>query len=129
MKITGLVLTLCLAQPAAAQEKALLLPSGLEARLLEVLTDRPGEGLTYRFRFVAEGFTGGEAALETVMGDMDYLCRTYAVERLPGIGPRPSRIVISLADRPSEFGMFDPEVTQVFETYSVQDGACIWEMF
>ena len=130
MRIAGLVLTLCLAQQAAAaQEEALLLPSGLEARLQEVLTDRPGGGLTYRFRFVAEGFTGGEAALEAVMADMDHLCQTYAVTRLPGIGPMPSRIVISLADRPSEFGVFDPGVTQVFEAYSVQDGACIWEMF
>ena len=130
MRIAGLVLTLCLAQQAAAaQEEALLLPSGLEARFLEVLTDRPGGGLAYRFRFVTEGFTGGEAALEAVMADMDYLCQTYAVTRLPGIGPMPSRIVISLADRPSEFGVFDPDVTQVFEAYSVQDGVCIWEMF
>jgi len=130
MRIAGLIVTLCLAQQAAAaQEETLLLPSGLEARLLEVLTDRPGGGLTYRFRFVAEGFTGGEAALEMVMGDMDYLCQTYAATRLPGIGPMPNRIVISLADRSSEFGVFDPEVTQVFEAYSVQDGVCIWEMF
>ncbi|WP_294613971.1 DUF6497 family protein [Roseovarius sp.] len=130
MKGAGLVLALCLVQQAAAaQEEALLLPSGLDARLQEVLTDRPGGGLTYRFRFVAEGFTGGEAALEAVMGDLDYLCQNYAVTRLPEIGPMPSRIVVSLADRPSEFGVFDPEVTQVFEAYSVQDGACIWEMF
>jgi hypothetical protein len=60
MRIAGLVVILCLAQQAAAaQEEALLLPSGLEARLLEVLTDRPGGGLTFLFRFGAEGFTGG----------------------------------------------------------------------
>ncbi|MEQ8901581.1 MAG: DUF6497 family protein [Roseovarius sp.] len=115
---------------AAAQEEVLRLPSGLEARVHEVLTDRPaGGGLTYRFRFVAEGFEGGEAGLERVMEDLDWLCVTYALPRLSNIGPQPGRVVISLADRPSEFGVYDPAVIQVFEAYRPEGDTCIWEMF
>ncbi|WP_297780910.1 DUF6497 family protein [uncultured Roseovarius sp.] len=123
---------LALAQGAAAQEEALPLPSGLVARIQEVLTDRPGVGLTYRFRFVADGFEGvseEEAELETVLADLIWLCESYALPRLANTGPTPAQVVISLADRPSEFGVFDPTVIQVFEAYRPQDGACIWEMF
>ncbi|WP_245770696.1 DUF6497 family protein [Roseovarius azorensis] len=114
-----------LAQGAAAQDEALPLPSGLEARLQEVLTDRPGDGLVYRFRFVAEGF----AVSEAVLADLSWLCESYALPRLSNIGPQPARVVISLADKPSEFGIYDPDVTQVFESFSLQGGACVWELF
>lgn len=118
-----------LTRGAVAQEDVLRLPSGLAARLQEVLTDRPGDGLVYRFRFVAEGFVVSVAVQDLVQQDIAWLCETYAVPRLPVIGPQPSRIVISLADKPSEFGVYDPEVTQVFESFSVQDGVCQWELF
>ena len=94
---------LCFAQGAAAQEEALPLPSGLEARVQEVVTDRPGLGLTYRFRFVAEGFAGvgeSDAELETVLADLIWLCESYALPRLANTGPVPAQVVISLADRP-----------------------------
>lgn len=113
-----------------AQDGALRLPSGLEARLQEVLTDqRAGGGLTYRFRFVAEGLEGGDAALEQVMADLEWLCNEYALPRIANIGPQPGRVVISLADRPSTFGVYDPGVVQVFEGYSPDADRCNWEMF
>jgi len=37
--------------------------------------------------------------------------------------------VISLADQSSEFGRFDPNVMQIFETFSLQSGTCILELF
>mgnify|MGYP005852612345 CR=1 FL=1 len=118
------------APAAAAQEEALRLPSRLEAQLQEVLTDRPtGGGLTYRFRFVAEGFESDEGRLDQVMADLDWLCTHYALPRISNIGPQPGRIVISLADRPSEFGVYDPAVSQVFEAFIPLGDACIWEMF
>jgi len=118
------------AAAAAAQEEALRLPSGLEARVQDVLTDRPaGGGLTYRFRFVAAGFESGEERLEQVMKDLEWLCTRYALPRISNIGPQPGRIVISLSDRPSEFGVYDPAVTQVFEAFRPAGEACIWEMF
>jgi hypothetical protein len=38
-------------------------------------------------------------------------------------------VIVSLADRESEFGIYDEAVTQVFEAYRVEGGRCIWEMF
>lgn len=136
MRQVGLAMALSvvlgLASAAAAEEEALPLPSGLTARVQEVLTDRPGLGLTYRFRFVAEGFAGvgdTETQLESVLADLIWLCESYALPRLANIGPVPAQVVISLADQPSEFGVFDPDVIQVFEAYRPREGACIWEMF
>lgn len=127
--IAGICLALH-APAAAAQEEALRLPSGLDARLQEVVTDRrAGTGLIYRFRFVAEGLEGGDAAFDRVTADMDWLCTEYALPRISDIGPRPGRVVISLADRPSTFGMHDPDVVQVFEAFRLGDGTCNWEMF
>lgn len=118
-----------LAQAAVAQEEVLSLPSGRQVWLQEVLTNEPSEGLAYRFRFVSEGFSTETADLEGLESDLDYLCNTYAIPRLPVIGPMPGQIIISLADKVSEFGIFDPDVSQVFEAYSVEDGHCIWEPF
>ena len=106
----------------------LVLPSGLEVELQEMLWDRPGQGLVYRFRFVAPAFEQTND-MDQVMGDLEYLCTSYALPKLADTGPLPNQVIISLADKPSEFGQFDPSVTQVFEAYRVEDGACIWEMF
>lgn len=119
-----------LAPAAAAQDEVLRLPSGLEARLQETVSDRhTGSGLVYRFRFVAEGFEGGGAAFDDVTTDLEWLCTEYALPRIADIGPRPGRVVISLADRPSRFGFHDPDVVQVFEAFRPEDGTCNWEMF
>lgn len=119
---------LAMAEIEVTPEEPLILPSGLEAELQEMIWDRPGGGLVYRFRFVAPGFTGVDD-MSVVMADLEYLCNTFAVPRLANTGPQPGKIVVSLADQPSEFGIFDPDITQIFEAYSVKDGVCIWEMF
>ncbi len=133
LHIPAALLALTLGQGAAAEqdkakEERLVLPSGLEARLQEMVWNQPGQGLTYRFRFVAPGFTGKED-FETIMTDLEYLCSDYAVPRLSNIGPAPTQLVISLADQESDFGVIDPSVTQVFEAYRLDAGTCIWEMF
>lgn len=112
----------------AGEEDVLTLPSGLEVHLQEMLWDRPGGGLVYRFRFVAAEFTG-DGPFGAVMTDLEYLCTQFALPKLANIGPQPSQIIISLADKPSEFGVYDPDVTQVFEAYGVKNGTCIWEVF
>jgi hypothetical protein len=67
MRGAVLLPALVLASAAAAQEEALRLPSGLEARAFEVITDRPeGGGLIYRFRYVAEGFEARPEQLEAI---------------------------------------------------------------
>ncbi|MGK7652494.1 DUF6497 family protein [Roseovarius sp. B08] len=111
-----------------AQEERLVLPSGLEARLQEVIVGEAALGLTVRFRFVAKGFTGAED-FETQTADLEYLCNDFALGRIDLAEKAPDRVVISLADRPSEFGRFDPDVAQIFESFSVGDDACILELF
>ena len=117
-----------LTPPAAgADEGTISLHTGHGAQVQGMLWDPPGDGLVYRFRFVSPSFTGDED-FELQAIDLEYLCTAYAMPRLADIGPMPSRIVISLADRASEFGQFDPDVAQVFESFSPQGERCIWEM-
>jgi len=130
--LAGIATGVLLAQApaAAAQEEALRLPSGLEARPYEVLTNRPsGGGLIYRFRYVAEGFAAGAERFDEIGADLAWLCETHALPRVSNIGPQPRQVVISLADRESEFGVHDEAVTQVFEAYRIEGDHCIWEMF
>ena len=129
--VAGLLAAL-MAQAAPAQDEAkeerLVLPSGLEARLQEVLVGEAAMGLTMRFRFVAEAFTGQEA-FEAQTMDLEYLCNDFALARIDLQGEAPDRVVISLADQPSEFGQFDPDVAQIFESFSVREDSCILELF
>lgn len=113
---------------AAPVLQAVTLPSGLEANLQEVRNERTGDGLVYRFRFVADAFTGTED-FEQQSADLEYLCTDHAAQQLKNLSPAPSKVIVSLADQPSEFGVFNPEVVQIFESFSFEDGACIWEMF
>ena len=113
---------------ADATDKVVL-PSGIEAYLQEMLWDRPGGGLVYRFRFVSPAFSAMDQDFDVVRGDLDHLCNDFALSKLSNIGPTPTQVIISLADRESEFGVIDPDVSQVFEAYSVEDGACKWEFF
>lgn len=105
------------------------LPSGGVARLQDSLSDRPGPGLIYRFRFVQHGFEVTEGGFNAVMSDLQYLCDSYAAPRLPTVGPQPDQVVISLAGAETVFGEPTPGVTQVFEAFRVENGVCIWEEF
>ncbi|WP_397542339.1 DUF6497 family protein [Roseovarius salis] len=108
-----------------AKEERLALPSGLTARLQEVIRQ---EGPVMRFRYVAPGFDRA-AGLSAIQADLEHLCAAHAAPRARAAGADGARIVVSLADRASEFGVFDPEVAQVFEAYRLENGVCIWEAF
>lgn len=115
-----------LAAPALAE--TVPVPSGRAVTLQDVIWGEPGdEGLTVRFRFVAPAI-GGLRGFARAEADMQHLCDAYALPRaLTVTGPRPARIVISLADRPVEFGAAALEATQFIEVYSIETGACVWE--
>ena len=53
----------------------------------------------------------------------------FALPRIDPHGPQPAQVIISLSDRPVPFGEVEPDVTQFFEAYRIENGACIWEMF
>ncbi|WP_425354924.1 DUF6497 family protein [Oceaniglobus trochenteri] len=103
-------------------------PSQQPVVLLDVITNVPGVGLTYRFRYLAPHIGAG-AEYDRDVADMQHLCDSHALKRLSGIGPVPNQIVITLADRPVAFGEMSPEAVQFFEAYRPGEGICIWEGF
>jgi hypothetical protein len=108
---------------AAAQE----VPSGQPVELLEVIAENLPEGLLLRYRYVApataaQGYEAREA-------DTAHLCARHALPDARAAGHTPARIVVSLAEAPVAFGVYDPEVAQFFEAYRIEDNRCIWEAF
>lgn len=113
-------------------EDAINLPSGQTVTLIDTLANIPGnDGLAMRYRFLAPQIArdGGTVNAETATKDMDWLCNTYALPRLPTTGPKPVEIIISMSDRDVPFGEDHPEATQFFNSYSIDDGTCQWEMY
>ncbi len=137
------VMAAILAGSAAAQEAGAELvvepgdgarievPSGQEITLQDVIWNAPGpDGLALRFRFLAPGIApGGGVAFETASADMQHLCDRYALPRIADQGPHPEQVIISLSDVAVPFGEAAPEATQFFESYRIEDGVCVWEMF
>lgn len=121
--------------PASGQAAGLdiiAVPSGQQVSLLDVVMSAPGpEGLTARFRFLAPAIArdGGTVDFDAASADMLHLCQTFALAHMSNVGPQPSQIVISISDRPVPFGEADPDATQFFEAYRVENGTCIWEAF
>lgn len=119
------------AQPMLAGELPSL-PSGLAPQLLEEFVEVKPDGLfTYaRFRFVAPEI--GEAdglEYESLADDFLVLCEQYALPKLSDQPEPIDRVIISYSDRALEFGLSDPDATQYFEQFTLEDGACIWEQF
>lgn len=88
------------------------------------LADLPGDGPTLP--------ADPEVLLQDpVHADLVWLCEQVALPALPPIGDptRPGLIIISLSDRPVEFGEIDMEAVQIFEGFSAADDgrACLWE--
>jgi len=114
--------------PVMAEDEVQV-PSGQVVTFLEAVLNEAGpQGRTARFRFVAPAIARG-MDFDAAVADMQHLCDTYAVPRVTGTGSLPQQIVISLSAEPVPFGEAAPGVTQYFEAYSLQDGACIWEVF
>jgi hypothetical protein len=112
-----------------ASDDLLDVPSGQPVTFQEMLWDRPGGGLVYRFRFVAPEIGQDGREYEDVEIDMQYLCETFAIPRLAQTGPQPRQIVISLSQQETEFGVAYDDVTQFFEAYRIEDETCILEFF
>ncbi|WP_254437221.1 DUF6497 family protein [Ruegeria arenilitoris] len=116
--------------PAIAQPENLLpVPSGQPVHLSDVLLDNnPGE-LWVRFRFIAPkiGSDVGRIGYDVASVDMEHLCQTLAVAYVAKYELDPARVVISLSDRPLEFGRSSPDATQFFEAYRLEQSQCIWE--
>lgn len=65
---------------------------------------------------------------DPVHDDVFWLCQNKVVPDVAKTGKRPTQIVISVADRKSVFGTYDPDVLQLFEAFTLtRDGrGCEW---
>ena len=117
-------LTLAVATPVVAQET---IPSGQALVLWEVMWERiEGGGTQAVLRFIAPGVAreGGTVGPEAALTDLDWLCATHAVplSRLPAA--RADSVVITMMDRPVPRGVTDPDATQYFGLYTIENGEC-----
>ena len=84
-----------------------------------------GQGTTQAvLRFIAPGI-GGEVGFDAAQADMDWLCQTHGVPVAALTYARSDEVVVSLMDRAIPRGETDPEATQYFSVYRVEDGACV----
>ncbi|RLK11154.1 DUF6497 family protein [Ruegeria conchae] len=129
-RFLGSALALAMSMTSSVQASNLLpVPSGQPVELSNVLLDtNPGE-LWVRFRFIAPniGATVGRITYDVAVIDMEHLCQTLAVPYVAQHDLDPARVVISFSDRPLEFGTSEPDATQFFEAYRLEQSQCIWE--
>ena len=112
--------------------KPIALPSGSSVPFHDVIWGEPGpEGLTVRFRFLDPDLPArvNEDGVIDALDDAQFLCEEFALERIASTGPQPNQVIVSISDRPVEFGIPDPEATQIFEAFSFDGDTCSWDMF
>ncbi|ETX29516.1 hypothetical protein RISW2_23555 [Roseivivax isoporae LMG 25204] len=115
-----------LPMPASAQDATVALPGGQPASILETLAE---EGGVYRLRLVVPALADLVGAPADLSAAMDMACTDIALPALADAAPAPARIVVSMSEIPTEFGIANPGVLQVFEAYTVDGDRCIWEPF
>lgn len=122
---------LVLSGPGAAQTAPVDVPSGQPVTLNEVLLDETPGTLWVRFRFVAPriGKDAGQITFDVAAIDMDHLCDAVAIPYLDNRAITAERVVVSMSDRAVEFGASDPDATQFFGAYRLENARCIWEEF
>lgn len=122
---TLLAIVIALAAIPALAGDQVVLASGLEVRF----HDRIDEAPTWRYRYVMPALSGGGLEFATVASDMERLCAEHALPQLLEEDRHPRRIVVTLMAEPVDFGAISPGTRQFFESYSIEDGLCIWEVF
>jgi hypothetical protein len=122
------VVALC-GTTAFAADDLLSVPSGQPVTFHEMIAEGGGADVIHRFRFVAPEIGTENRAYGDVEADMAHLCETFALPRIAGTGVAPGRVVISLSQSETEFGVPNADVVQFFEAYRVENGACILEFF
>lgn len=120
---------LILSAPALAEGERLTVPSGQPVHLLEYVDETATEDAIFRARYLAPDLAEMSEAFETVLNDMEHLCNRQAIPNVVAAGLSPARIVVSLSAEPLELGVIAPEVAQVFESYTLDDNTCIWELY
>lgn len=114
---------------AATTAQAVDVPSGQPVELQEVLVDQVSGETWLRFRFIAPQIARNTGAIDSVQAgpDMAFLCDTVAAPYIAQYELTGDVIVISMSDRRAEFGAADPDMTQFFELFRLNNNTCIWE--
>ena len=125
--LRNLMLLLAFAPAAYAQD----VPSGQVVALHEVLIDEVNAQNWLRFRFIAPQIArdGGGITFAQAEPDMAHLCQATAVPYMAEYGLSADMIVISMSDQIVEFGETNPDATQFFDAFRVENETCIWEAF
>ncbi len=112
---------------AAAQQIAV--PSGLDLSLYDVILE--AETQTARFRFVMPAIdpAQGGAEFAEILGDLQYVCDSVVVPALSQNGWASGQIVLSVSDEQVVFGIYNPDVTQFFQPFRLENMTCVWEDF
>ncbi|SHG43389.1 DUF6497 family protein [Cognatishimia maritima] len=133
ISLTEIVATggsLVLATTAGALEERPAVPSGFEVTLQETRTETLQDGTAVlRLRFVMPQIGGDSASYVTVADDFASLCETVGMSTLAETGLAVDQIVVSLSDRETAFGVANPDATQYFEVFTLENDTCIWEAF
>lgn len=127
MTISRCKIAVCAAFLSTGAVASDVTPSGLSVMLHEVLfTDAAA-----RFRFIAPEVAreSGTVSYADIADDFVFLCSQTAVPALQKAQREVDEIVISIADRVTEFGHADPNATQFFEAFTVENATCIWKEF
>jgi len=68
-------------------------------------------------------------AEDPVHDDVVWLCQNWVLPRIASPAPRPTQIIISIADKDTPFGTYNPDVLQLFEAFRLPAGedVCEWE--
>lgn len=106
-------------------------PSGQVVALHEVLIDDVNAQDWLRFRFIAPQIAreDGDITYAQAGPDMEHLCQTMALPYMSEYDLSADMIIISLSDQVTEFGATNPEATQFFDAFRVENHTCIWEAF
>ncbi|SDZ52792.1 hypothetical protein SAMN05444004_11938 [Jannaschia faecimaris] len=123
LTLAAALLAAC-AGPSAAQSG---LPSGQAIVLWEVVWERvDSTGTQAILRFIAPGIARevGTVDVDAAFADLDWLCATHAVPIASLPASHGDTVVITLMDRPVPRGETDPEATQYFGIYTIENGEC-----
>ena len=84
-----------------------------------------------RFRFVSAAIDpeGAGKTFGDLIADLQWVCDNVVVPSLAANDWQTGDVVLSVSSQETEFGVFDPVVTQFFQPYTIDGDTCRWEDF
>jgi hypothetical protein len=124
----ALLASLVWAVPASAD---LVVPSGQQVSVLDILVEDQGGQPTLVIRLLTPDIARGGAALnyDAVEADFDAICGAVGLPVRALAGSTASHIIVVMMDRMLPRGTPDPEATQYISEFRVEDGRCMLEFF